>query len=126
MVVWRYTSAGIFDGIVVHDGAAGGSSYDNGTEITFDAAGNGYVTGYSINAANDYDMVVWKYNTEGELDTTFGDNGIVVHGESAGGGGSYPNDSATDIELNDSSNIFITGKSVNSDGNADMVIWKYE
>ena len=71
-------------------------------------------------------MIIWKYTSEANLDNTFGINGIVVHGEAAGGGGSFPHDSAADIELNDSGNIFITGRSYNAAGDPDMVIWKYE
>jgi uncharacterized delta-60 repeat protein len=126
MVAWKYTSQGVFEGNVVHDGAAGGSSNDAAASVTLDPLGNIYIAGYSINAAGNYDMIIWKYTSEANLDNTFGINGIVVHGEAAGGGGSFPHDSAADIELNDSGNIFITGRSYNAAGDPDMVIWKYE
>ena len=128
MVIWKYDSAGVLDtdfgsgGIVVHDSAAGGSSYDTGYSICLDDSGNIYVTGYSNKNSSNSDMVIWKYDSAGVLDTGFGSGGIVVHDSAAGGSGS---DIGYSICLDDSGNIYVTGFS-NNGNNSDMVIWKYD
>ena len=128
MVIWKYDSTGSLDssfgtnGIVVHDSAAGGNHYDQGSSITLDSGGNIYVTGYSYNATNQ-DMVIWKYDSTGSLDSSFGTNGIVVHHNAAGGNSA---DSGKSIVLDSNGNIYITGGSYNSSNNEDMVIWKYD
>ena len=125
MVIWKYDSTGTpdstfdTDGIVVHDGAAGGTDYDTGQDIELDGSGNIYVTGYSVNSAGDEDMVIWKYDSTGTLDSTFGTGGIVVRDESAGG-----DDHGYGIDLDGSGNLYVTGYSEQNNG--DMVIWNYK
>lgn len=109
------------DGVVVNDNAADGSGDDRGTSIVLDSSKNVYVTGYSWNGAN-HDMVVWKYNSNGNLDRSFNNNGIVVHDNAAGGSG---NDLGESIAIDASENLYVTGSSSN-DSNNDMVIWKYK
>jgi hypothetical protein len=58
----------------------------------------------------------------GVLDTSFGNGGIVVH-HNAAGGNDY--DEGNSIYVDSQGNIYVTGYSINSRGNADMVIWKY-
>ncbi|MDQ7046212.1 MAG: SBBP repeat-containing protein [Sulfurovum sp.] len=131
MVIWKYksngsldTSFGFPDGFVIHGNAAGGNSDDRGSDIALDLLGNIYVVGYSVNAdaqANK-DMVIWKYKSDGSLDTTFNTTGIVVHHNAAGGSS---DDEGSEIALDDAGNIYITGYS-NNGSNDDMVIWKYD
>ncbi len=115
------TSFGI-DGIVVHDNAAGGNAGDFGKSIITDANGGILVAGWSRNLYSNYDMVIWKYNSDGTLDTTFGTNGIVVHDSAAGGNG---NDMGHSITIDANGRILVSGSSVNDSGNYDMVIWSY-
>jgi hypothetical protein len=67
MIIWRYDGDGTLDetfgngGIVVHNGAAGGNDADCGNSIYVDSNGKIYVTGYSKNRNDNYDMVIWKY-----------------------------------------------------------------
>ena len=128
MVIWRYNTDGTLDttfgggdGIVVHDGAAGGDSDDKGGSITIDSSGKILVTGYSENG-NDFDMVIWRYNTDGTFDTTFGSGGIVVHNSAAGGNS---DDKGGSITIDSSGKILVTGYSKNASPNADMSIWRY-
>jgi uncharacterized delta-60 repeat protein len=108
------------DGIVVHNNAAGGNSYDGGDSIYVDSNGKIYVTGRSWNGSNYY-MVIWRYNSDGTLDTTFDSDGIVVHNNAAGGN-SY--DEGNSIYVDNTGKIYVTGCSYNR-SNSYMVIWKY-
>lgn len=122
MVGWKYTNEGVLDGTIVYDSAQG-----SGRGIVLDALGNIFIGGYSHNADVDFDMTVWKYTREGVLDDTFGTGGIVMQDSMAGGGGLYPHDYGYDLDLDDSGNIFITGKSMDIGGYYyDMAIVKYK
>ncbi len=126
MVIWRYNPDGTLDstfdsdGIVVHDNAAGGSGLDQGYSITTDSANRILVTGRSHNGFN-YDLAIWRYNSDGTLDNTFDSDGIAVH-DSAAGGGDY--DIGLSIITDSAGEILVTGRSHNSLSN-DMVIWRY-
>ncbi len=132
MVIWRYNSNGSLDttfnspnGYVVHDNAAGGGGDDYGNGIAIDTDGNIVVCGYSFNASGDEDMVIWRYNSSGSLDTTFNSpNGYAVHGNAAGGNGA---DIGNDIAANNTGKIIVTGESMNDTPGVfrDMVIWQY-
>ncbi|EDP74721.1 hypothetical protein [Hydrogenivirga sp. 128-5-R1-1] len=127
MVIWRYNSDGTLDnsfgnsGIVVHNNAAGGNSDDVGVSIVVDNQGRILITGSSKNSNGDRDMAVWRYNPNGTLDNTFGNNGIVVRNNAAGGDG---NDHGSSIWVDNGGNVFVTGYSINGSGDNDMVIWK--
>lgn len=129
MVVWRYNSNGTLDptfngtGYAVHDGAAGGTDSDIGYSVTLDSSGRILVTGYSYNTTFDTDMVVWRYNTDGTLDTTFNGTGYTVHAGAAGGTNGY--DEGYSITIDSSGKILVAGLSSNAAGNYDMAVWKY-
>jgi uncharacterized delta-60 repeat protein len=108
------------DGIVVHNNAAGGNGNDVGNSMYVDSNGKIYVTGWSWNG-RDQDMVIWRYNSNGILDSSFGKNGIVVHNNAAGGN-LY--DEGNSIYVDSTGKIYVTGYS-SSGSNLDMVIWKY-
>ncbi len=127
MVIWRYNPDGTLDnsfgnnGIVVHDNAAGGNDNDWGFSITTDSQNRVLVTGTSFNASNNYDMVIWRYNSNGTLDNTFGNNGVVVHDSAAGGNG---NDIGSSIVVDSNGKIVVAGYSFNGSDN-DMVVWRF-
>jgi len=73
------------DGIVTHDSAAGGNGTDAGRSILIDENNKIVVVGYSEHSSNFSDMAIWRYNSDGTLDTTFGNEGIVTHNSAAGG-----------------------------------------
>jgi uncharacterized delta-60 repeat protein len=109
-------------GIVVAHNAAGGNSDDYGYSIYVDNKGRIYVTGWSENRNGDYDMVIWRYNEEGKLDKTFGEGGIVVYNNAAGGNS---DDYGYSIYVDKKGRVYVTGSSVNRNGDSDMVIWRY-
>ncbi|HXX82223.1 MAG TPA: Ig-like domain-containing protein, partial [Thermodesulfovibrionales bacterium] len=100
MAIWRYNTNGMPDtsfngtGIVVSPGAAEGNS-DTGNSITTDSSGKILVTGYSWNES-DPEMVIWRYNPDGTLDTTFNGTGIVVSDNMTGANGDQGNSIALD------------------------------
>jgi uncharacterized delta-60 repeat protein len=132
MIIFRYNSDGIFDILgtypgtiyyhgVIHHNAAGGNGPDVGKSIYVDKYGKIYVTGYSYGGSNSYDMVIWKYNNDGTLDSSFGNGGIVVHHNAAGGNGE---DGGNSIYVDKYGKIYVTGYSWNG-RDYDMVTWKY-
>ncbi len=85
MIIWRFNTDGTLDtsfngtGILTHHGAAGGSGDDTGRDIKITESGKIFVVGDSASAiSNDRDLVVWKYNSNGTLDTSFDSDGIFT------------------------------------------------
>ncbi len=131
MAVLRLTATGMLDptfgvgGVFLSNGPAGGLPplADQGNGITIDANGNSVVTGQSLNAAGDLDMVVWRLTPGGMLDPTFGGgNGFVIHNNAAGGNF---DDIGASIKIDANGNIVVTGNSFNAAGNRDMVTWRF-
>ena len=129
MTIWRYDTSGNLDsdfdgdGIVVHDNAASGEANDEGRVVVLDGSDKIFIVGRSRNADNNDDIVIWKYETNGTLDLSFGQGGMVVLGDAAGGNGT---DIGRAITLDGSGNIYVTGYSRNANSNEDMVIWKVD
>jgi uncharacterized delta-60 repeat protein len=127
MVIWKYISNGSLDssfgsnGIVVYENEADGNSDDYGNSIYVDNNGNIYVTGYSINSNGNKDMVIWRYNSSGSLDSSFGNNGIVLYNNGVYGHGFWGHS----IYVDNTGKIYVTGRFWDGDSN-DMVIWKYK
>ena len=122
MTIWKYDSDGTLDtsfgtaGIVVHNNA--NATGGMGKDITLDNAGNIYVSGYSTQIAIfNYDMVVWKYKSDGTLDDSFATVGFVTYDN-----GSH--DQGDGIVLDSAANIYVTGYNRNTTD--DMVILKYD
>ncbi|EDP74720.1 hypothetical protein [Hydrogenivirga sp. 128-5-R1-1] len=128
MVIWRFHPDGTLDttfgtgGVVVHHNAAGGNGGDTGRSIAIDSQGRILVTGHSRNGSGNDDMVIWRYNPDGTIDSAFGNNGVVVHNSAAGGNGS---DLGNSITIDGQGRILVTGESSNG-SNDDMVIWRYD
>lgn len=122
MVIWCFNADGSLDtafgtnGVVIESNVAGGNGNDQGNAITTDSAGRILATGTSGNGSN-FDTVIWRYNTKGTLDTTFGLNGVVIfdNGEDNRGQG---------ILLDSDQRVVVIGRS-SVDTNIDMAIWRY-
>jgi uncharacterized delta-60 repeat protein len=128
MTVWRFNSNGSLDttfdsdGIVTHNGAAGGNDNDAGLDVNILSDGKIVVAGYSYNASGNDDLVVWRFNSNGSLDTTFDSDGYVTHHNAAGGNG-Y--DRGFSSEIQSDGKIVVAGASANSSGDWDLAIWRF-
>ncbi len=103
----------------------GVNGYDGATALAVDSEGNVYVTGFSSNGA-DNDYVTIKYNSEGQLDTTWGDEDSGVarfHGDFGG-------DEAVALALDEDQSghvhVYVTGKSEGDETGFDYVTIKYD
>ncbi|TYO98668.1 putative delta-60 repeat protein [Geothermobacter ehrlichii] len=126
LVVWRFREDGTPDltfgngGVVVYDHAGGNLWGDQGVAIAEDADGKILVTGYVDNGSNN-DMALWRFNADGSLDASFGNSGVVVDDNAAGGN---DNDAGLGCALDLTGRILVTGWSMNGhDG--DMVLWAF-
>ena len=123
--VWKYDANGDLttdwgdadSGMVTYDG---GTASDQAYAITLDTSGNIYVAGFAHNGTDD-NFIVRKYDSSGDLDTTWGDadSGVVTY--DAGNG----EDQAYAITLDASNNIYVTGRSSNGTDN-DFIARKYD
>jgi uncharacterized delta-60 repeat protein len=124
IVVWRFKTDGTTDetfggdGVASHDDAAGGSSDDYAYGITTDTDGKILVCGQSYNGSN-FDMAIWRFNTDGSTDETFDGDGVAVYPGTAG------NDVGYAIITDDAGKILVVGRSLNADGNDDLAVWRY-
>ena len=127
MTVWRLNTNGSLDttfnsvGYVTHNNAAGGNSHDAAHSAKVLSDGRIIITGYSRNSTNE-DMAMWRYNSNGTLDTTFNSLGYFTHDNAAGGTGA---DRAYDIAAQYDGKYIVTGRSYNG-SNYDMALWVYE
>jgi uncharacterized delta-60 repeat protein len=132
MVIWRLKSdvtgtGTVLDttfngsGIVINNGAAGSNGNDYSSSVAIDSKGRILVTGSSENIAGNTDMVVWRFNADGTIDSTFAANGIMTHNSAAGGNA---DDTGSSVAIDSQDRALVTGSSKNVDGNADMVIWR--
>ncbi|MGB5966523.1 MAG: hypothetical protein WBF77_13140 [Sulfurimonadaceae bacterium] len=111
MIILKYSSDGTLDttfdgdGIVVYDNSTDVNSSNLGEAIAVDSNRNVYVAGYRSGG-----KVIWKYGSNGTLDTTFDDNWVGV-----------PSGHGYAIALEGTENVYVAGSS----SSGDMVIWKY-
>ena len=121
MAVWRYNSDGTIDttfgtgGVFTSAGAAGGTTDDAAYGIAFDGAGRILVCGKSADSGNQAKMTVWRLNSNGTLDTTFGTTGYVVYGTTASG---------NDIAIDQTGKIIVGGYIFSLLTSKDMTVWK--
>ena len=143
MTVWCYTKDGTPDdtfgddnpatgkkkGYAIFDNDLAGSDSTWGRSIAIDPTDRIFIAGNNYVSGSIYDMVIWRFTKDGDLDKTFGDidsgtvrKGFAVHNNAAEGDGT---DIGNSIVLDSTGRILVAGSSGNSDGNSDMVIWRY-
>ena len=126
MAIWKLDGSGVPDtsfnasGFFSHNDAAGGDGFDSATGITIDANGKYYVSGYSRNADGNNDMVLWKVNLNGTLDTTFSADGMVVFDVSNVVGGGV-DDTGESVLIDSEGRIVVVGA-----GDDNMYIWRFD
>ena len=91
-----------------------GNSTDYGNAIAVDNSGNVYVTGYSTGSGTDVDIATIKYNSSGDT--------VWIRRYNGPGNGL---DAAYDITVDNSGNIYVTGRSAGSGSGLDYATIKY-
>ncbi len=120
MAVWRYNTNGTLDttfnstGIATNDAATGTSADEYGNAVVIDAEGKILIAGESADVGYKF-TTVWKYKTDGTLDTTFGSGGIMTQRSLPG-----VIDHATDIAIDSNGKILLSGIS----NSMNMIIWR--
>ena len=109
----KYDSLGVRQWVARYNSCACG--IDEVTALVIDSSGNVYVTGKSYNPNTLYDFVTIKYNTHGLRQWKVSFNSSANR-----------DDIPTAIAIDNSGNIYVTGYSVNSNGNPDFTTVKYD
>lgn len=108
--------------------AMSGTGHDRFFGVAYDKQGNLYATGVvadGIDAATDYAMVVAKWNAQGQLDKSFGQNGFARKNVAIGAGGEL----ARSIVVQSNGKIVICGSIEHAGGDArdrDLALVRFE
>jgi uncharacterized delta-60 repeat protein len=108
----KYSEAGVQLWAARYNGSAYGG--DHAAALAVDSDGNVYVTGQGVGSSLQADYYTIKYNSSGVQQWVAIYNGM-------GAGGDYP----YALVLDDSSNVYVTGQSVNNAFNYDYATVKY-
>lgn len=142
MAIWRYNNNGSLDttfnstGFLTTALGGGGSGTEVGNDIMVDANGKILVAGSGASKFNISfdDMVIWRYNNDGTLDTSFnptatdgggnigaGDQGIISFNGFPAGAGS---ERAKAITIDVNGKILVGGSQQSQTGFA-LALWRY-
>ena len=111
-VTIKYNSAGVQQWATLYNGS--GNGFDEAYGIAIDNSGNSYVTGSSDAGAQGSNFVTIKYNSAGTQQWATPYNGP---GNSV--------DAATQIKLDNSANVYVSGHSFGSGTDLDIATIKY-
>jgi uncharacterized delta-60 repeat protein len=144
MALWRFTSNGIADvtfngtgGLTFQPGGAGaagaliGSKNDQAFALQIDSRGRYVATGISKNADGSTEMTLWRYNSDGTADTTFGSFGTGAVTFQPGGNGAADglnaskSDQGFSLQIDSGGRYVISGRSFNTAGRAVMTLWRF-
>ncbi|RYF51497.1 MAG: T9SS type A sorting domain-containing protein [Cytophagaceae bacterium] len=110
----KYNSAGVQQWVARYSVQAT-NSFDKPVAMTLDASGNVYVTGYStVSGSNNANCTTVKYNSVGAQQWA-----AVFQGPAG------REDYSADVHVDGSGNVFIGGTTINTAGNRDMIVVKY-
>ncbi len=109
----KYNSNGDSLWVKRYDYGPGGNRDDRAFDLTLDNAGNIYVTGWSASSTFD-DYATIKYNSLGVQQWIQRTNGV-----------SNNNDDAVAVVVDNSSNVYVTGKSWNASSGNDFLTIKF-
>ncbi len=108
-------------GYVTHHNAAGGNGEDQARALVVDSVGKILVAGSSSSGSTE-NMVVWRFLSDGTLDSTFGPNGLGYFARSGQAGpGSFASGNA--IALDSSGRILVAGQTSAPEGR--MIVWRF-
>lgn len=112
-VLARYNTDGSLDTSFNSNGKQtidDGSGVDNGAlDVVVQSDGKIVVPGFSTNSSNDRDFVIYRLNTDGSLDTTFGTNGKVMIDFGLDQG-----EDASEIAIDEDGNYVLAGSTYDS------------
>ena len=108
----KYSKQGVQQWVAAYNGQ--GNSDDKAYAITVDKYRSVYVTGYSTGVTSQHDITTIKYNSDG-----------VQQWVRTYNGPGNRDDEAYSIVLDDVANVYVTGFTTGSNGNADMCTIKY-
>jgi uncharacterized delta-60 repeat protein len=126
-IVVRYTTAGVRDGTFGTNGVStqpdigGAGGRDSARGMAFDAAGNIVVTAQILPSGGGVDGLVYRLDSDGDLDTTFATTGSYLLTDTTGLGS---NDAALLAVVDGAGRILALGSSDNK--GAVSVVWAFE
>jgi len=125
MSVWKLLSDGSFDPSFGTNGVTSYSSGSVGNAIGLDSSGRITVTGRVeagvVNLNTTYDLAIWRYRSDGTLDTTFGQDGVATHPVSSGS--SYFCETGTSVVAGDQSGgALVAGSGCSGEY---LILWRY-
>ena len=123
MTVWKFSADGKLD--IGFDGD-GVFSYDRDLASNYNEVAYGVTStvngGWIVVGGSAPDMVVWKFNANGLLDSDFYANGVLTYRGAAGGGGT---DIALSVSNTTDNGWVVAGYSSNLIGYFEMAVWKF-
>ncbi|MCP4544944.1 MAG: hypothetical protein GY835_00605 [bacterium] len=109
----KYDTDGVEQWSATHSGTGGDDDYIYA--IAVDGTGNVYVTGSTYNSGTSSDFATIKYNSSGVEQWVAGYNGSLNR-----------SDTAKDIAVDGSGNVFVTGQTETPGGDQDCVTIRYD
>ena len=109
-LLWRFDAEFGTNGISLYEGVQEFSD-EVGTAITIQQDGKIIVVGYTGDGGRDTDVLVLRYNYDGTLDNSFGENGVVIYD-----GPSNHHDEAKAVALQKDGKIIVVGYSYKFEG----------
>ena len=100
-----------------------------GYSMVVDNSGKIYVAGSMKNEILNNDLVLWRYNSNGLPDTTFGDNGFIRAADPLMEGDSWGDLAVSGMTIDNEGMLYIVSSSLvryDDAGSYSMLVWKYD